>query len=155
MRREDAEENTVKAMIRTISATNGKLSVKEGESDNIKVTSEIKSKTGEIISENCTLTLPEINVRLQKELPFEEKFTTKIFERILNGLFYTVKDTVVHPYEGNCRRTKAAREEYADFFLETRNLTTHHNLLTKKDLMSAQIEEKVLRFFLTTRCVIM
>ena len=112
-------------MIRTISARNGKISVRQGGSYYIKVTSEMKSKIKEIILENCTLTLPEIKFRLQKELPNEEKITTKTIERILNGLFYTVKDTVVHPYERNCQRMKDARKEYAEFLLETGILTAH------------------------------
>ena len=125
------KENTVRAMIRTISARNGKISVKQGGSHYMKVTSEMKTKIEEIISENCTLTLPEINLRLQKEQPNEERITTKTIERILNGLFYTVKDTVVHPYERNCQRIKDAREEYAEFSLETGILTAHHIFIDK------------------------
>ena len=130
-------------MIRTISARNGKISVKQGGSHYMKVTSEMKTKIEEIISENCTLTLPEINLRLQKELRNEERITTKTIERILNGLFYTVKDTVVHPYERNCQRIKDARKENAEFFLETGILTAHHTFLTKQDLMSGRKEGKV------------
>ena len=79
-------------MICTISATNGKIFVKQGGSHYIKVTSEMKSKDEEMISENCTLTLQEINLRLQKD---EEKNATKTIERISNGLFYTYRDTIV------------------------------------------------------------
>ena len=66
MRGDDAKENTVRAIIRTVCAPNGEISVKEGGSDEFKVTPDIKSKTEEILSENCTLSLPEINLRLQK-----------------------------------------------------------------------------------------
>ena len=55
----------------------------------------MKSKDEEMISENCTLALQEINLRLQKELPHEEKNATKTIERISNGLFYTYRDTIV------------------------------------------------------------
>ena len=60
------KENTVRAMIRTISARNGKISVRQGGSHYIKVTTEMKSKIEGIILENCTLTLPEINLRFQR-----------------------------------------------------------------------------------------
>ena len=96
------KEHTVRAIIKTISARNGKLSVRQGGSHHCKITSEMKNKVEEIISENCTLSLREINEQLQNALPNEEKVSIKSIERMLDGMFYTIKNTIIHPYERNC-----------------------------------------------------
>ena len=37
------------------------------------------------------------------------KKNTKSIEQILNALFYTVKDTIVHPDERNCQKNMPAK----------------------------------------------
>ena len=88
------KEHTVRAIIKTISARNGKLSVRQGGSPHCKITSEMKNKV-EIVSENCTLSLREINEQLQNALPNEEKISLKSIERMLDGMFYTIMNWMV------------------------------------------------------------
>ena len=83
------KEHTVRSVIKTVSARNGKLSVRRGGSHHCKVTSEMKNQVEEIISENCNLRLREINEQLQNAIPNEEKISLKSIERILDGMLNT------------------------------------------------------------------
>ena len=71
---------------------------------------------GQFILETCTLTLREINLKLQQYIP-HEKNTTKTIDQILNGLIYTVKDTIVDPYERNCQKYRMFAKNEQNFFL--------------------------------------
>ena len=95
------KEHTVRAMIKTISARDGKLSVQQGGSHHCKVTPQMRIKIKEILSENCALSVREINERLQNALPNEAKISCKTIERLLDGMFYTrlAKKFVIGPQE--------------------------------------------------------
>ena len=71
-------------------------------------------KAVEYNSENCTSSLREINMKLQQRLPEAPKVSLKTIERILDGLFYTLKKVTILPFERNCQSVKDLRREYAE-----------------------------------------
>ena len=110
------KSRTTYNIIRTCEQRGGVIAVPRGGARHTKVTDEMKQVLEDIISENCTLSLREINENLQIRLPNAPKIGKTTIATTLEGLFFTLKKVTITPFERNSQSVKDARRENANWF---------------------------------------
>ena len=120
------KDGTARAILRKAIIAGEAIDLPHVGPHNTKVAEDMRKAVEDIISENCTLSLKEINLKLQQRLPEAPKVSLKTIERILDGLFYTLKKVTILPFERNSQSVEDLRREYAEWFLKDGTLVENH-----------------------------
>lgn len=105
------------AFISRADKRDGVLEKQKGGNRVSKITPEIREKVREIIEENCTLSVKEINLRLKAAFP-SVAMCDRSVSRICENMFYTLKKVTVEPIDRNSLANKNKRAEFANWFLQ-------------------------------------
>ena len=121
----DISERSVRRYIARLENSNGmdlsEVADQRGGAYNVKFDEEMLEAITGLIEEFPDLTLEQINLRLQTQLPGKPPIDISTIWKHLEGSLITLKKLHVVPEQRNSLRTKELRHFYAQTFMETRD----------------------------------